>query len=160
MGIIANGFVHNMNDEINSDELMRAVDRLPDGTHKFIIFNHSKNPMLPALRYITGYLVPDITEFLKKKGYDISSDALYRYFEKKFTPEISNDIMDESVTYHNLKGMKTKELSEVADKIIKWAEAYGMEFVERSDTKSAEFSDKYADIYAAQWKNQQKQFKL
>lgn len=160
MGILSTGFIHNLNGEINTESLMRGVDSLPDGTHKFILFNHSTNPMLPALRYITGYLVPDITAFLKKKGYNISGEALYRYFEQEFTPPLTEEIMGEMVTYHNLKGMKTKELSEVADKIIKWAEAYGMEFVERADTKGADFSDKYAEIYAEQWKNLKEKFKL
>ncbi|MGL5261053.1 MAG: hypothetical protein ACRC9P_01570, partial [Bacteroides sp.] len=133
---------------------------LPHGDYRFLVWDNNKNPTLPALKYITGYLIPEISKALKKRGYNVQDDALYRFFEQKFTPEIVDTVVDEEVTYHNLKGLKTKELTKVADRIIKWSTNLNIQFEDRKFTKDPAFSEKYAEVYARMWRDTKQKYNI
>lgn len=164
MGIRSTGIIPLQNGKLTDDSIKKdlmALEGMEDGMYKYIIFeNTSKNPTLPAFKYIVAYIIPTIVSSLKKRGYNINADSLYRLFEKKFTNKITDEVMGEEVEYYNMKGLKTDELSKVAFRIKKWAEPYKITFEEREQTKEPSFTDSYADALAEQWNDLKLKFKI
>lgn len=168
MGIRKVGLLPFQNGKLIKDDIERAIFSIENGQKnncffKFIIYeNISNNPTIPAFKYIVAYLIPNVADQLRKKGYNINDEALYRFFEKEFTEPIKESIIDEEIEYYNMKGLKTKELSEVAEKIKKWAEKLGLslEVSERKDTKMPEFTDSYAKALEQQWLDLKIKYKI
>ena len=136
MTIKARGII-NVRGDADKRELNRVADELEDGEYSFFILDKKNNPSLPMMQYINGVLLSEISKKMLEKGESVSIDTLYAYFEQKYSDEIlEKNGWTGTVRYHNMKKLKTAELSIIANKIKEWGEeVLGITFPSREEMK-------------------------
>lgn len=159
MAILKKGIVSVEDSGIEANEFLSKLGFLDKGDYGFIIFDKEENPMLPMMRYIHSILIKNIHKKLRQQGYKVTEIGLYRFFEQKFAPEITEQVGDEMITYQNMKGLKTKELSDIADKIVEFGNRIGVTFPTRREMKTKRYNDKYVELYSRAWKNNSRRIK-
>lgn len=158
MAIIKRGIVNITNNSPDANEFVGCCQTLEDGEYGFFIFDKKNNPMLPMIQYINGVLISNIHSFLKQKGYRVSRDGLYKFFEEKFSEPVTEKIGDDVITYYNMKKLKTSELGDIADKIKQWGEKLGVSFPSRSEMKAPQYEQQHASVQADMWRNYKRNF--
>lgn len=138
------------NGDASTQELMDSVDGLKDGEYGFLIYDNSKNRLLPQLKYLFGVVLKTISENLSSHP---SVEALYRYFEEVYAPIHKSNIQGEAFEYFDLKNENTIELDNVIEKIIQHAtDQWNIKIPTRDELKQAEARELYVDAYAGMWK--------
>ena len=133
------------------EEVQNAIDTLPDGQYNFLIYDNKKNRTLPQLKYLCGVVLHAISEQLPEHP---SINALYRYYEQKFSPTHICQFNGQRFSYQDLKNEKAIEVNDVIDKIIHHATTQlGVTVPSVEDVKSPGSQDLYADAYIEVWKN-------
>lgn len=153
MAIIKRGIINVSENSPDTNEIVGVCNELDNGEYGFFIFDKKNNPMLPMIQYINGVLISNIHQHLVKKGFRITRDGLYKYFEQKFSDIIIEKIGNEAIEYYNMKNLKTAELSEIAEKIKRWGENIGVTFPSRNEMKKPEYEEQHAEVQASMWLN-------
>lgn len=134
----------------NMEDLIGAVENLPDGDYKYVIIDNTKNPLLPQLKYLCGIVLKTISDTLPDHP---PIDALYRYFEEKFAPRHTVKIDGEDYEYVDLKNEKATEMDNVIKAIVHLAQSrWGINVPERSSLKVPEAKELFKDAYLEMWK--------
>lgn len=131
-------------------ELLDAVETLPPGKYKFLIFDETKNPALPHLKYLFGVVLKAISDGLPDHP---PVDALYRYFEEVYAPIHTCEIRGEKFEYFDLKNEKTNEVNSVIDDIVHHATTqWGIVIPDRDSVRAPSAQEPYEDAYIEAWK--------
>lgn len=138
-------------DETLPPELIRLVEKLPEGVYKYYILDDKKNSALPQLKYLFGIVLKTISDELPDHP---PVGALYRFFEELYAPIHTSTINGEKYDYFDLKAENSIEMNNViADIIHHAASQWGITIKEREDLKLPEASEAYMDAYLEMWKN-------
>lgn len=154
MAILEKGIIQIKDGSPDINEVAFRASLLTDGEYGFFIFDKKNNPMLPMIQYINGVLIQGIYKELKSRGLRVTRYGLYKFFEQKYSPKITEQIGDFEVEYYNMKKMKVAQLQDIADSIKEWAkQELNMDFTSREDLKSTKYNQQYAEVQANAWKN-------
>lgn len=135
--------------EIN--EVLDIIDTLPDGHYNVLVYDDKKNRALPQLKYLCGVVLHAISEQLEEHP---SINALYRYYEERFSPLRVCQINGQRFSYRDLKNEKAIEVNEVIEKIIHHATTQlGITIPSVEDMKTPGAKELYVDAYVEMWKN-------
>ena len=135
----------------NIAELKQSIAKLKNGNYEFYILDDMQNRVLPHLKYLNGVVLKTISENLPDHP-DVG--ALYRYYEQKFAPEHTCDLLGDKFTYKDLKTEPAVEVIDVINRIIHHAlTELGIRVPTLEDMKKAEAKELYVGAYAEIWKD-------
>lgn len=154
------GIINVRGDTPDLDEVAFTSKQLEEGEYAFYICDKKPAPMMPMIKYINGVLINQIYLKLRKQGYKVSRGGLYRYFEKKYSPKISEQVMDDTIEYYNMKKLKTDELKKIAAKIEKFGNSIGVTFPSRKELKDPANEEEYISGFNQMWENYKRDYKL
>lgn len=147
--IKSKGIINKNDDYAETRELNEDVEALPTGEYGYLIFDKEKNKALPQLKYLFGYVLPEISKALPN---ELPVNAIYRFFEELYAPIHVCYINDEKFEYVDLKSEPIIEVNGFIEKIIHHAKAeWGIEILEKNDLKSPDAKAPYTEAYANQW---------
>lgn len=138
-----------------ADEFIEACEKLPDNEdYLFVICDNTKNRNLPYLSYLFSVVLKYISDSLPQHP---GTTALYKYFEDMFAPIHIVKIDNEQFEYCDLKSEKARDVNDVIEKIVEYAQKeWGIEVPRNEDMKDPIIRELHSQAYLNQevdWSN-------
>lgn len=132
-----------------ANEFMDACRKLPDNDeYLFVICDNTKNRNLPYLSYFFSVVIRYLSDALPDHPHPT---ALYKFFEDMFAPIRTSTINGEQFDYCELKSEKARDVNDVIEKVVKYAQdEWGIEIPRQENMKDPEMREFYSQAYLNQ----------